>query len=74
MLQTGRRYEIDAVLIAGQPNRLHKLHPHATDRALHFYPHDEPALKFLVENGIPEETIRSLGKHGWCYRHLRTGE
>jgi len=74
MLQTGRRYEIDAVLIAGQPNRLHNCIRTQLTELYTFIHTDEPALKFLVENGIPEETIRSLGKHGWCYRHLRTGE
>ncbi len=74
MLQTGRRYEIDCVLIAGQPNRLHNCIRTQMTELYTFVHTDEPALKFIVENGIPEEQVRALGKHGWYYRHLRTGE
>jgi hypothetical protein len=31
-------------------------------------------MKFLQDNGIDSETIRTLGEHGWQYRHLRTGQ
>jgi molybdopterin-guanine dinucleotide biosynthesis protein len=74
LMQTGRRYEIDCVLIAGQPNKLHNCVRTQLTEVYTFIHTDEPAMKFLSDNGIEEETIRSLGSHGWAYRHLRTGE
>ena len=74
LMQTGRRYEIDCVLIAGQPNKLHNCVRTQLTEVYTFIHTDEPAMKFLADNGIPEETIRDLGSHGWYYRHLRTGE
>jgi nicotinamide riboside kinase len=73
LLQTGRRYEVDCVLIAAQPNKLHNCIRTQLTEVYTFIHTDEPALKFLVDNGIPAETIRALGQHGWFYRNLRTG-
>lgn len=74
LMQTGRRYEVDCVLIAGQPNKLHNCIRTQLTEVYTFIHNDEAALKFLCDNSIPAETIRSLGEHGWFYRHLRTGE
>lgn len=74
VMQTGRRYQIDCFFISGQPNNLHNRVQNQFT-AVYTFTHANPtALKFLVDNGIPEETIRGLGEHGWYYRHLRTGE
>jgi nicotinamide riboside kinase len=74
LMQTGRRYQIDCVLIAGQPNKLHNCIRTQLTEVYTFIHTDEAALKFLTDNSIPEETIRGLGQHGWFYRHLRTGK
>lgn len=73
VMQTGRRYEIDCFFISGQPNNLHNRVRSQLTAVYTFFHSDRAALEFLTDNGIPEETIRSLGEHGWFYRHLRTG-
>jgi hypothetical protein len=74
LMQTGRNYMIDCILITGQPNRVHNCVLTQCTSVTTFLHTAEPAMKWLVQNGIEEDTIRGLGDHGWFQKNLRSGE
>jgi len=60
--RTGRRYEIDFAVISSAPNAIHNVVRNNFTEIATFAHLDENALKFLIDNGITEESIRSLNQ------------
>jgi hypothetical protein len=78
LIQTGRRYGIDCVVIGQQPNEVHNTIRVQFSEVCCFQikDDDESALKYLVKFGFNPEEVRNLDpeRHQWICRNNRGEE
>lgn len=60
VIETGRRYRIDTVLVTQQPNLLHNRFRNQATEVVTFRQNDSRAIQWLEEWGFSEEQIRGL--------------
>lgn len=61
VIETGRRYRIDTVLVTQQPNLLHNRFRNQATEVVTFRQNDQRAIQWLEDWGFSEEQIRGLG-------------
>ena len=74
VLDTGRRYQVDALMISQAPNRIHNGIRNQLTQVYTFRQSDTNAIGYLKENGFDEDKIRNLAKHHYIFRDLGTSE
>ena len=73
VLETGRRYGIDAVMVAQAPNLIHNRIRNQLTEVVTFQQLDGNALKYLREVGFNDEEVRQLRIGQFVARNLKTG-
>ena len=73
IVQSGRRYGLDGVFIAQQPNELHNTVRCQLSEVVCFQLTDAVALEFPKRFGFDPEAIRALGPHRFLARNNRGG-
>jgi hypothetical protein len=74
VLDTGRRYQLDAFFISQAPNRIHNGVRNQLTYVYTFRQSDANALAYLQENGFDPDAIRNLPKGKYLWRNLDSGE
>lgn len=74
ILETGRRYEIDAILIAQQPNLIHNRTRNQLTEIVSFAQNDARAVQFLEDMGLAGPTIRNLRPGQFLAKNLQNGK
>jgi hypothetical protein len=74
VLDTGRRYQLDAFFISQAPNRIHNGVRNQLTFVYTFRQSDANALAYLQENGFDPDAIRNLPKGKYLWRNLDSGE
>ncbi|HYG23380.1 MAG TPA: hypothetical protein VEH04_11405 [Verrucomicrobiae bacterium] len=74
LVQTGRRYGVDGVFIAQQPNTIHNTIRVQLSEVVCFQLTDDRALEFPAAFGFDVAAIRKLGPHRFICRNNRSRE
>lgn len=74
LIERGRRLELDIVCIAQAPNRLHNAVRNQMTEVITFAHTDENAIKYLADQGLDPDKIRSLKNGQWLHKNIKTGE
>jgi hypothetical protein len=73
VLETGRRYGLDAAMISQQPNLIHNRARNQLTEVVTFAQTDANALQYLEQAGFDAETVRKLPLGAWLARNLNSG-
>jgi hypothetical protein len=74
IVQTGRRFNLDSLLMSQQPNRIHnELREQVTELVM-FNLKDENSLKFVKKMGLDESPIINLQDLHYIWYDLKTGK
>lgn len=73
VLETGRRYQLDAAMISQAPNLLHNRIRNQLTEVVTFRHGDERALDWLVAAGFGADAVRALPPGQYLARNLATG-
>jgi hypothetical protein len=73
LLETGRRYEIDGLMVSQAPNLLHNRIRNQLTELVTFAHLDHNALQFLVDVGCNDEEVRGLAPGQFIALNLSSG-
>ena len=73
VLETGRRYGLDAAMISQQPNLIHNRIRNQLTEAVSFRQLDQSAMEWLEGVGFDPEALRGLPDGAYLDRNLKSG-